>query len=130
MKISNKKNYSDSVNKSVFKLILSSLSLLLFQSTSYAFHGPWANEDISFKYLDTPVSKIVANILVVSVKPVKGLEQLDSHVVSHSEMRNVNALKAVTILLKCEGFRMYERPEHYEIVKDPSIDRAMCLVGI
>ncbi len=89
----------------------------------------WKEYDISFAYEGRPVSIIIKEIMVLTKnsKAIVGLEQLDSRRPGKVAMMKVKALKAVTTLLKCEGFRMREYSENYKIEHDASINRNACL---
>jgi hypothetical protein len=87
---------------------------------------PWRNREVNFGYRNKSISEIVEKIMTISGKEIVGLEQLANRNPTVMMMR-AKAIKAVTTLLKCEGFRMIEKQAHFIIVEDKKIDRASCL---
>jgi hypothetical protein len=87
----------------------------------------WRDGEISFAYRNEPVSHIVSSIMAISGRTIQGLSPLEDRVPSFVMMTQVTAFKAVTILLKCEGFRFVETAAGFQALEDASIDRKACL---
>ena len=87
---------------------------------------PWRDREVSFGYKYEPISEIVRKIMLISGKKVVGLEPLDD-MKRLVMMTRFKAIKAVTILLKCEGFKMIEKEKYFQVVEDKIINRNACL---
>lgn len=90
----------------------------------------WRQKEVSFAYEGKAVSEIVRQILEIAQfqDRVVGLEQLNSRKPSKVAMKKVKAHKAITTLLKCEGFRLQSKGEQLNIEHDSSINRKNCLM--
>jgi hypothetical protein len=88
---------------------------------------PWQNKEISFTYKYLPVSDIVEKIFQLIGISIEGLEPLSDRL-RVVAMKKVTVLKAVTILLKCEGYRLVPIASGFRAVEDTSIDRNSCLI--
>ncbi len=87
----------------------------------------WQDRKVNFAYKYEAVSEIVKKIMVISGKEVIGLEPLSERRPSMVAMKGGKAFKTVTILLKCEGFKIIETEKYFEVIEDKSIDRNACL---
>ena len=86
----------------------------------------WRNREVNFGYRNIAVSEIVKKIMVISGKEVVGLEQLANRKLTVM-MTRAKVIKAVTTLLKCEGFRMIEKEHYFQVTRDKSINRENCI---
>lgn len=105
---------------------LDELERIEFSYLNKATKTNWRNTDVSFGSKNENISHIIKKILKPTGKEVIGLERLDG---LHRTvmMKKVKAHKALTILLKCEGFKITEEKTIFVIFEDRSIDRNACL---
>ena len=118
---------SASTNTSDFDFKNFKLMEVSFEETeSNNSNTPWKDRKVNFGYKNKPVSEIVEKIMIISGKKIVGLEQLaDRKPIVMMTRRKV--IKAVTILLKCEGFKMVEKERYFQVVEDKNINRNACL---